>query len=181
MEAKGQKEETFFGYVLELHCSDLGALQPLRWRCGSTSSSHRTKLQMFIIVSFLWEQGCVFAFWISSKKQTCAEAFLVQDKHIRSTSRLLKDMGLSTSDLIGACSDHESAIRAGLRGLECALIGCGAHAIQLAIKHAVPPLRPPRKAAKRQQRGTSSSSSSDTSSSSSGSAMVFKTWFSFVF
>ena len=126
------KRGNIFGYVLELHFSDLGALQPLRWRCGSTSSSHRTKLQMFIIASFLWEQGCVFAFWYPQKSKPVLKRFWCRTSIYAALPDTLEGHGVEHFRSNWCLLRHGRQSELGLRGLECALIGCGAHAIQLA-------------------------------------------------
>ncbi|CAE8603292.1 unnamed protein product, partial [Polarella glacialis] len=53
----------------------------------------------------------------------------------------LAGAGLELSDLVCSLSDHEGAIRKGLRDLGPASVGCGTHAFQLCPKHGLPPLR----------------------------------------
>ena len=58
----------------------------------------------------------------------------------------LQSAGSTTADLVGAASYHEGAMRKGLRLLGIPLLGCGCHALQLAPKHALRPLRERRSA-----------------------------------
>ena len=44
----------------------------------------------------------------------------------------LERVGLTPADLVAGLSDHEGAVRKGLRLLGAPLVGCGCHAIQLA-------------------------------------------------
>ena len=53
----------------------------------------------------------------------------------------LANVGLTSGDLICTVSDHEGAIRKGLRLLDVPSVGCGCHAFQLPVKHIVPPLK----------------------------------------
>ena len=83
------------------------------------------------------------------------------------TMEALRKVGLTPAHLVAALSDHEGAVRSGMRMLGTNAVGCGCHAFQLSIKHALPPRRG------RYAANTSSSSastSSSPSSSSSGSA-----------
>ena len=72
--------------------------------------------------------------------------------------------GLAESDVLLGFSDHGPAIRKGLRLLGLALIGCGAHGIQLSLKHSLPHLKEPK------SRPSTASDSDDSSSSSSSSS-----------
>lgn len=75
--------------------------------------------------------------------------------------------GLSEEDVYVSLSDHEPAVRAGLRTLGMPGIGCGCHAIQLSVKHSLPALRQkrPQMASDSESDSGSSTSSSSTSSS----------------
>eukprot|EP00435_Cladocopium_sp_Y103_P070977 s934_g36.t1 len=75
----------------------------------------------------------------------------------------LEKVGLLPQHLVSAVSDHESAVRLGMK-LLCpeTAIGCGCHFTQLLFKHSFP--------TKRQCSGTDSSSESESSSSSSSSS-----------
>ena len=82
----------------------------------------------------------------------------------------LAAVGLTTDDLLCTMSDHESALRCGLRLLGKPTVGCSCHAIQLGCKHALPSLRSNKKKKNKVPAGSddsSESSDSDTSSSSS--------------
>ena len=70
--------------------------------------------------------------------------------------------GLEPSDSIATCSDHEGAIRKGLRQLEQTVVGCGRHAVQHPPKHVIPPFR-----AKAGKKAVPASASDDDGSSSS--------------
>ncbi|CAE8595608.1 unnamed protein product, partial [Polarella glacialis] len=59
----------------------------------------------------------------------------------RAFAAALAGAGLELSDLVRSLSDHEGAIRKGLRDLGPASVGCGTHAFQLCPKHGLPPLR----------------------------------------
>ena len=72
--------------------------------------------------------------------------------------KVLEDNQLSAKHLVCAVSDHEGSIRRGFRLMGLPLVGCGCHALQLTVKHFLPPLKT------RQAASVSSSSSSDSSS-----------------
>ena len=77
----------------------------------------------------------------------------------------LAKVGLDAKDLTAGVSDHEGALRKGLRLLGVPLVGCGCHTLQLVVKHVLPPLRPrkqPRPAAASDEGSSSSSDSTDT-------------------
>ncbi|CAE8595607.1 unnamed protein product, partial [Polarella glacialis] len=79
----------------------------------------------------------------------------------------LAGAGLELSDLVCSLSDHEGAIRKGLRDLGPASVGCGTHAFQLCPKHGLPPLREKNQGAPAAASDESSDSDSSSSSSSS--------------
>jgi hypothetical protein len=53
-------------------------------------------------------------------------------------ARALAAVGLETADVIAGLSDHEGAVRKGLRLLGVPLVGCGCHAAPL-LKRSDPP------------------------------------------
>jgi hypothetical protein len=79
----------------------------------------------------------------------------------------LAESGLELSDIVCSLSDHEGAIRKGLRDLGPASVGCGTHAFQLCPKHGLPPLREKNQGAPAAASDESSDSDSSSSSSSS--------------
>ena len=82
--------------------------------------------------------------------------------------KVVTELGLSVEDLACTLSDHEKAIRKGLRSLQCLQVGCGQHGLQLAVKHCTPALRQRRPARKQvDERFSSNSNSSDSDSDSS--------------
>ena len=62
--------------------------------------------------------------------------------------------------VVAGVSDHEGALRKGLRVMGVDYLGCACHALQLPMKHILPALR-------KRKRASSSSSSSKSSSTSS--------------
>ena len=60
-------------------------------------------------------------------------------EHYKAAYKLaLAAVGLEVSDLLCSVSDHEGAVRKGLRLLGSPSVGCGCHAIQLGPKHVLP-------------------------------------------
>ena len=55
---------------------------------------------------------------------------------------VLDAASLHLDDIVAFVSDHEGAIRKSARLLGLTCVGCGCHALQLPIKHVLPPLRP---------------------------------------
>ena len=55
--------------------------------------------------------------------------------------KALETVGLQPEDLLGGVSDHEGAIRRGIRLLGIPGIGCGCHAVQLIAEHSLPPFK----------------------------------------
>ena len=76
------------------------------------------------------------------------------------TRQALAVAGLEKADIVAGVSDHEGAVRKGLRLLGVPLVGCGCHAVQLAPKHLLPQ-RPARAA---RESSSSGSGSSETTS-----------------
>jgi len=86
--------------------------------------------------------------------------------------------GLTADDVLIGLSDHEGAVRRGMRLLLGAttdlkighnLVGCGCHAFQLAPKHGLPPLRPKKKASQSAMAAAEASDEDDDGGSSDGS------------
>ena len=72
-------------------------------------------------------------------------------------------------EMLCGLSDHEGAVRRGLRLLGLPLVGCACHALQLAPMHGLPPLRPATKPLVAKVASDDESSDSDDSDDSSGS------------
>ncbi|CAK9021103.1 Putative cytochrome P450 120, partial [Durusdinium trenchii] len=103
-----------------------------------------------------------------------AEAPRTGDRYTELFKKALESVELTPEHIQASVSDHEGAIRKGLRGLGAPLIGCGCHCLQLCCKHALPDLKERTKkrksAAAKLDSDSSSSDTSDESSSSSSSS-----------
>ena len=93
-------------------------------------------------------------------------AVMVNGKTAKDNCKIFQDTlekrCVKATDVIAGVSDHESAVRKAMRDLGVNEIGCGCHAVQLAPKHATPPMR--KKTARKTQSSSDGSSSSSTSS-----------------
>ena len=119
---------------------------------------------------------CILLDWVSTcweRFSTCVHVSEIRaprtaekyQEHIRAA---LEEMGLVLDDITCVLTDHESAVRAAARSFNNAL-GCACHALQLPMKHCLPPLRN-RNTGAAPSSGSSSSDSSNSSSASSSSS-----------
>ena len=117
--------------------------------------------------------ACGNAFFARWKMHICLWA-LAGDRYTELFKKALESVELTPEHIQASVSDHEGAIRKGLRGLGAPLIGCGCHCLQLCCKHALPDLKERTKkrksAAAKLDSDSSSSDTSDESSSSSSSS-----------
>ena len=112
----------------------------------------------------------VFLSWANASwelEEICAGVVELQSprnwaKYKEVTFKLLADIGVQPDDVWVAVSDHEGAIRKGLRMSGFQMLGCCCHGLQLPIKHVIPSKRP-----KKSERSKIHDDSSSSSSSSS--------------
>ena len=61
--------------------------------------------------------------------------------YAESLNKILKDVGVALTDLVAVVSDHDGSLRKAIRNdLQLPAIGCQCHALQLPLKHVLPPL-----------------------------------------
>ena len=92
------------------------------------------------------------------------------DKYREHLQLALDEMELQKDHICCILTDHESAVRSAARDFGTNSLGCACHALQLQMKHGLPPIRS--RAAASASSGSSSSSSSSSSSFSSSSSPV---------
>ena len=81
--------------------------------------------------SWLRRQACIHVARLKGKRDG--------EKYRDICLTALDKVGLTPDDIIASLSDHEGAVRRGLVLLGGNSVGCGCHAMQLAVKHALPP------------------------------------------
>jgi hypothetical protein len=64
--------------------------------------------------------------------------------YAESLNKILKDVGVALTDLVAVVSDHDAPLRKAIKTvLKLPAIGCQCHAMQLPLKHVLPPLNKP--------------------------------------
>ena len=127
------------------------AIQVDGWKTKTSRTRHYgAVLVTWCDVTWQPRQACIGVYCLRGPRT----GELYRDIMLEAMSRF----GIEKRHLVAGLSDHEGAVRRGIRFLATNSVGCGCHALQLCVKHAVP--------SRGRRHGVASSSSSSNSSSS---------------
>ena len=122
----------------------------------------------------------IIATWVSSHWEQCQVCLGVVEMrgskknadHSAKIQVIPDSASLRSEDIMAFVTDHEGAIRKSGRALGLACVGCGCHALQLPIKHILPPLRAKSAPQLAPSPGPDSVSSSDSTEGDSSESVV---------